>query len=300
LSFDKPPFDKFKKPGFGKSFGKAPFPRRHSDDDRSSERKPFERKSFERDSSERKPFERRPFERDSSERKPFERKPFERGSFEKKPFERKSFDRKPFEKKPFERRSFDRRSEDTPESGRPFFRPDQPLKVSEESNHRMIRSERPEYASREKAAFAVQSQAIETLAQVMNQHNLSEIEYKEGPIHIRLSKKQEGGVFVPHSSAAEVSASAPVGSPSLEAEASAPEGTSLKSPMVGTVYLASKPGEAPFVKVGDAVQEGQVVLIVEAMKVMNTLKAPVSGSVKSILIKDGEPVEYGQDLLYIG
>ena len=69
--------------------------------------------------------------------------------------------------------------------------------------------------------------------------------------------------------------------------------------MVGTVYVASEPGAAPFVKVGDAVTEGQTMLIIEAMKVMNPLAAPRAGTVSQVLVSDGQPVEYGEPLLVI-
>jgi acetyl-CoA carboxylase biotin carboxyl carrier protein len=69
--------------------------------------------------------------------------------------------------------------------------------------------------------------------------------------------------------------------------------------MVGTVYVASEPGSPPFVKVGDQVSEGQVLLIIEAMKVMNPLASPRAGTVKQIMVSDGQPVEYGEPLLVI-
>ena len=73
----------------------------------------------------------------------------------------------------------------------------------------------------------------------------------------------------------------------------------VTSPMVGTAYLAPEPGAAPFVKVGDRVNKGQTVLIIEAMKVMNPIQAPVAGTVKDILIADGQPVEFGEAMLII-
>jgi acetyl-CoA carboxylase biotin carboxyl carrier protein len=69
--------------------------------------------------------------------------------------------------------------------------------------------------------------------------------------------------------------------------------------MVGTVYVASEPGTPPFVKVGDQVSEGQVLLIIEAMKVMNPLASPRAGTIKQIMVSDGQPVEYGEPLLVI-
>ena len=77
------------------------------------------------------------------------------------------------------------------------------------------------------------------------------------------------------------------------------EGCLVTSPMVGTAYYASSPGAEPFVKVGDSVTKGQTVLIVEAMKTMNQIPAPVSGTVQEIVVSNGQPVEYGEPLLRI-
>jgi acetyl-CoA carboxylase biotin carboxyl carrier protein len=73
----------------------------------------------------------------------------------------------------------------------------------------------------------------------------------------------------------------------------------VKSPMVGTVYLASSPGAAAFVRPGDTVSTGQTLLIIEAMKVMNQIRAPKAGTVKHILVSDGSPVEFGQALMVV-
>ena len=84
--------------------------------------------------------------------------------------------------------------------------------------------------------------------------------------------------------------------------AGAPEAVpagAVTAPMVGTVYVAGEPGAPPFVKVGDQVSEGQVLLIIEAMKVMNPLASPRAGTIKQIMISDGQPVEFGEPLLVI-
>ncbi len=102
-----------------------------------------------------------------------------------------------------------------------------------------------------------------------------------------------------------VAAAAPVAAAVPAAAAAPAEGTggvpagALTSPMVGTVYLAPEPKSPPFVNVGDKVREGQTVLIIEAMKVMNAIKAPRSGTVTRILVANGAPVEYGEPLLVI-
>jgi acetyl-CoA carboxylase biotin carboxyl carrier protein len=87
--------------------------------------------------------------------------------------------------------------------------------------------------------------------------------------------------------------------PAPGAALEAPAAGTLTSPMVGTVYLAPEPKAAPFVNVGDKVREGQTVLIIEAMKVMNAIRAPRGGTVTRILVANGAPVEYGEPLLVI-
>lgn len=78
------------------------------------------------------------------------------------------------------------------------------------------------------------------------------------------------------------------------------EGHAVKSPMVGTFYRASSPGSSPFVEIGQTVKEGQVICIIEAMKLLNEIECDKSGIVKAILLENGEPVEYGQPLFVIG
>ena len=80
---------------------------------------------------------------------------------------------------------------------------------------------------------------------------------------------------------------------------SANQAGAVTSPMVGTAYVAPEPGAGPFVKVGDQVAEGQTVLIVEAMKVMNPIRAPHAGTVQQILVSDGQPVEFGEVIMVI-
>ena len=98
-------------------------------------------------------------------------------------------------------------------------------------------------------------------------------------------------------------AAAPAAAAPVPESAAAPEADTagaIKSPMVGTVYLASEPGAANFVKVGDSVTEGQTLLIVEAMKVMNPITADKAGTVKAILVENAQPVEFDQPLVVIG
>ena len=141
---------------------------------------------------------------------------------------------------------------------------------------------------------------IKDLAQLLTETDLSEIEVEQDDFRVRLSR---------HSSAAPIQVHAPVAQPvaAALAQTSAPADTpaptastgNVPSPMVGTAYLAPAPGADPFIKIGDSVKEGETVIIVEAMKTMNQIAAPKSGKVTAILVEDGQPVEFGEQLLMI-
>jgi acetyl-CoA carboxylase biotin carboxyl carrier protein len=92
---------------------------------------------------------------------------------------------------------------------------------------------------------------------------------------------------------------APVAAPAAAAPAPADDPNAVKSPMVGTVYLSSEPGAAPFVSVGQQVKAGDTLVIVEAMKVMNPITAPSAGTVKAILVDNAQPVEFDQPLVVV-
>ena len=121
----------------------------------------------------------------------------------------------------------------------------------------------------------------------------------DGDRKIRVSRS--GGIAAPMVAQAPVIAAAPAPAPAAAtpAPAAALEGA-LKSPMVGTCYLSAEPGSPPFVKVGDTVKPGDTLLIVEAMKVMNPITATSAGTIKAILVENGQPVEYDQPLAVIG
>ncbi len=135
---------------------------------------------------------------------------------------------------------------------------------------------------------------VKKLAKLLEETGLNEIEYAEGDKRIKVS------VGAPASGAP--AASAPqAAAPAAPAE-SKPEpvkGTPVTSPMVGTAYLSSEPGKPAFVKKGDTVKQGDTLLIIEAMKVMNPIKAPAGGTIADILIADGKPVEFGETLIVI-
>ncbi|MEM1278309.1 MAG: acetyl-CoA carboxylase biotin carboxyl carrier protein [Pseudomonadota bacterium] len=149
---------------------------------------------------------------------------------------------------------------------------------------------------------------IKALAEVLTSSDLTEVEvtreYGEGEgLNVRLSRAVQAAPMPQQVVHVPTSTSAPAVMPSVAEEASASAGPDLSgavtSPMVGTAYLAPEPDAPPFVSVGDHVNEGDTILIVEAMKTMNQIPAPRSGSVKQILVANGEPVEFGAPLMII-
>ena len=146
---------------------------------------------------------------------------------------------------------------------------------------------------------------IEKLVKMVSDSELTELtlEEKESAIVIRKEKEVvQAQTIVPQAIAAPVAAPAAQPAPAAaqeEKKEDAPKGTPITSPMVGTFYMASSPGAKPFVEVGSTVSTGQVVCIIEAMKLMNEIEAEVSGKVTQICVKDGEAIEYGQVLMYV-
>ncbi|NVE94453.1 acetyl-CoA carboxylase biotin carboxyl carrier protein [Altererythrobacter lutimaris] len=151
----------------------------------------------------------------------------------------------------------------------------------------------------------VDTKLVRELAELLGETGLTEIEVEDGDRKIKVSRG--GGVAVaapaPVAAAPAAPAAAPTPAPAPAAEdtgsAEAPAGAIL-SPMVGTVYLAPEPGADNFVQIGDSVKEGDTLLIVEAMKVMNPITADKSGKVTAILVENAQPVEFDQPLVAIG
>jgi acetyl-CoA carboxylase biotin carboxyl carrier protein len=145
---------------------------------------------------------------------------------------------------------------------------------------------------------------IRELANLLNETGLTEIELEKSGLKIRVTRHTHLTAFAPPAltPAALPASAAPPASPapaaSAAAEASPPAGA-VKSPMVGTVYLAPEPGMPPFVDVGTQVSEGQTLLIIEAMKTMNHIPAPRAGTVRQILVENNQPIEYGEPLVVI-
>jgi acetyl-CoA carboxylase biotin carboxyl carrier protein len=144
--------------------------------------------------------------------------------------------------------------------------------------------------------LALDIDAIRELAKLLEETGLSEIEYAEGDRKLRCVAQSKQ--VVQQVAASVAAPMAPVAAAPAIA-ATAPTGTSVPSPMVGTVYLSSSPGAPALVKVGDKVKQGDTLLIIEAMKVMNPIKAPRAGVVAQILVEDGKPVEFGEPLIMI-
>ncbi|MGP1282425.1 MAG: acetyl-CoA carboxylase biotin carboxyl carrier protein [Parasphingopyxis sp.] len=153
-----------------------------------------------------------------------------------------------------------------------------------------------------KGAMNVDTDLVRQLAELLDEANLTEIEVEDGERSIRVVR---GGasVAVAAPAAAANPAPAPAPAPAAPAPAeTAPAASAenhpgaVKSPMVGTVYLAPEPGADPFVKVGDTVSQGDTLLIIEAMKVMNPITAEKAGTVTAMLVEDAEPVEFNQPL----
>ena len=141
---------------------------------------------------------------------------------------------------------------------------------------------------------------IRELAKILSETGLSEIEIGEGDRRIRVARQlayaqAAAGLALAAPQAAGAPAASAVQAPSVDAS----HPGAVTSPMVGAVYVAAEPGAQPFVKVGDQVSEGQTLLIIEAMKTMNPIRAPRSGRVTRILVENGAPVEYGEVLLIV-
>ena len=135
---------------------------------------------------------------------------------------------------------------------------------------------------------------IRTLAQLLSEHGLTEIEYAVGDRLIRVSRGAHS------TAAASVGIAAPTAAaPSTATTAPAGDATAVTAPMVGTAYLAAQPDAPAFVRVGEAVEPGQPLLIIEAMKVMNEIRAPRAGRIAQILVEDAQPVEFGAVLMLI-
>ncbi len=141
---------------------------------------------------------------------------------------------------------------------------------------------------------------IKKLMELVEQSGINELEVREGEESIRLSKAPAGVVMASVATpTAAPAATAPAAVAPTPAASAQPAGHTLNAPMVGTFYRAPSPDSAPFIEVGKTVSAGDVVCIIEAMKLMNQIEADKSGVVAAILVEDGQPVEFGQPLIVI-
>jgi acetyl-CoA carboxylase biotin carboxyl carrier protein len=141
--------------------------------------------------------------------------------------------------------------------------------------------------------FDIDPDAIRKLAELMTETDLSEIEIAEGDRRVRVSR---AAMAAPAPVQIAAAAPAPV---AVAAVSPAAHPGAVISPMVGTAYLQAEPGAPPFVSVGSPVKVGDTLLIIEAMKVMNPIKASKGGTVTQILVEDGQPVEYGEPMMIV-
>jgi acetyl-CoA carboxylase biotin carboxyl carrier protein len=146
---------------------------------------------------------------------------------------------------------------------------------------------------------------VKKLIELLEESGVSELEIHEGEESVRISRHPTGGttmVMAPPAAmpapAAPAAATAPAATPTA-AETSIPSGHAVTSPMVGTFYRASAPGNKAFVEVGQRVDVGDTLCIIEAMKMFNQIEADKAGAIKAILVENGQPVEYGQPLFVI-
>ena len=149
----------------------------------------------------------------------------------------------------------------------------------------------------------VDVELVRQLAELLDTTHLTEIEVEDGDRKIRVARKAAAAAPAP---VAYAPAPAPVAAPAASPPVvevggpSAPNhANAVRSPMVGTVYLAAEPGAKPFIAVGQTVGAGDTLLIVEAMKVMNPITAPSAGTVKAILVDNGQPIEFDQPLVVV-
>ena len=145
---------------------------------------------------------------------------------------------------------------------------------------------------------------LKKLIDLVQESGISELEVTEGEEKVRIAKHASGPApvsYVAQAPVAPVAVSAPAAAAAPAAtEPALPDGHVVKSPMVGTFYRATAPGAKPLVEVGQSVAVGDVLCIIEAMKLMNEIEAEVAGTVKAILVENGEPLEYGEPLFVIG
>lgn len=149
---------------------------------------------------------------------------------------------------------------------------------------------------------------VKNLLDLISKTELNEVSIEEGDFKLKVKKQSDAPAQAApmqfqmpaqQAPAQPAAAAAPADTGSAEKKESQPDGETVKSPIVGTFYEAPSPDSDPFVKVGDTIQKGDTLCIVEAMKIMNEIEAEFSGTVQKLLVEDGQPVEYDQPLFII-
>lgn len=151
------------------------------------------------------------------------------------------------------------------------------------------------------ATKPIDSELVRSLAHLLDETNLTEIEYDTGSVRIRVAR-QGVPMAVHHAAPAAVPAAVaapPAAQPAAAAADAAGHPGAVTSPMVGVAYLSPEPGAARFIEVGHSVSEGQTLMLIEAMKTFNPIRAPRGGKVTRILVNDGQPVEFGEPLIIV-
>ncbi|RCK53751.1 acetyl-CoA carboxylase [Thalassospira profundimaris] len=146
--------------------------------------------------------------------------------------------------------------------------------------------------------FNIDNDAIRQLAELLDETNLTEIEVADGDNKIRVARQGTTYATAPAPVAAPVAAAAAPAAAASGGDIASHPGC-VKSPMVGVVYFAPEPGAAPFITAGSTVAEGQTLMLIEAMKTFNPIRAPKAGKVSQIIATDGNPVEYDEPLVII-
>lgn len=150
--------------------------------------------------------------------------------------------------------------------------------------------------------MSVDIELVRQLAAVLDETQLTEIEVEDGDRKVRVARKAAPAApmaYAPAPAAAPAPLAAAPSVAEIGASAPAVAANAVKSPMVGTVYLSAEPGAKPFVAIGQSVKAGDTLLIVEAMKVMNPILATAAGTVKQVLVENGQPVEFDQPLVVV-
>ena len=149
------------------------------------------------------------------------------------------------------------------------------------------------------AAMAIDTALVRELAELLAETGLTEIEVEDGNRKIKVSRAAPAAAAMHYAAPAPAATAASPAPAQTVAPAAPDHANAVKSPMVGTVYLSAEPGSAAFVSIGQTVKEGDTLVIVEAMKVMNPIVATASGTVKAILVEIAQPVEYDQPLVVV-